>query len=151
LIHIIADGAIILQEGQSNFRITLQLLMCAAMADNHDRVVAVIDDDAAVLDSLKFLLEIRGHAVAAYASAAAFLNDHTMDPACLILDHRMPQMTGLELAARLRAAGRSIPILLLSAQLSSAIIAQADKLGIEKVLSKPAAKDELLRFIDSHH
>ena len=58
------------------------------------RVVAVIDDDVAVLDSLKFLLEVVGYAVVAYNSAAAFLDDRVTRPACLIVDQHMPLMTG---------------------------------------------------------
>ena len=113
-----------------------------------DKSVAIVDDDLAVLDSLKFLLEIMGHRVAIYSSARAFLKDGKAAHSCLILDHHMPEMTGLELAAKLRTEGANIPILLFSAQLSPAIMAGAAKLGIEKVLSKPPAEKELLSFIN---
>jgi two-component system, LuxR family, response regulator FixJ len=119
------------------------------MADNHPNV-AIVDDDLAVLDSLKFLLEVVGLTVRTYASAAAFLEDRTARPACLILDQHMPQMTGLELAAQLRTDGLGIPVLLFSAQLSPAILARAAQLGIEKVLVKPPLEDELLGFVDAH-
>ena len=120
------------------------------MDKNHSSV-AVIDDDPGVVDSLKFLLEVAGHTVRTYASAVAFLQDHEARPACLILDQHMPQMTGLELAAKLRSDGGRIPILLFSAQLSPAIMAKASQLGIEKVLGKPPAEDELLDFVDAHN
>jgi two-component system response regulator FixJ len=120
------------------------------MAGTHDSSVAVVDDDLAVLDSLKFLLEVAGHRVRTYASAAAFLDDRAAQPACLILDQHMPQMTGLELAAQLRTAGLDIPVLLFSAQLSPAIMARAAHLGIEKVLGKPPAENELLSFVNAH-
>jgi two-component system response regulator FixJ len=120
------------------------------MADNHPNV-AIVDDDLAVLDSLKFLLEVVGHTVRTYASAAAFLEDRATRPSCLILDQHMPQMTGLDLAAQLRADGVGIPVLLFSAQLSPAVIARAAQLGIEKVLKKPPAEDELLGFVDAHN
>jgi two-component system response regulator FixJ len=119
------------------------------MAGNHYNAVAVVD--VGVLDSLKFLLEITGHTVVVYSSAAAFLDDHTTRRACLILDQHMPEMTGLELAARLRAEGVCIPILLFSAQLSPAVAKRAAELCIEKVLGKPPAEDELLNFIDAHN
>jgi FixJ family two-component response regulator len=119
------------------------------MGDNY-KGVAIIDDDLDVLDSLKFLVEAAGYTVDIYGSAAAFLEAHTPRPACLILDHHMPQMTGLELASRLRSMGMAIPTLLMTAQPSPAIIAHATQLGI-KVLSKPPTEDELLSFIEAHY
>jgi two-component system response regulator FixJ len=112
--------------------------------------VAVIDDDPAVLDSLKFLLELAGHLVSTYGSAAEFLRDYTARPACLILDHHMPQMTGLDLAARLRSAGTAIPVLLITGSPSPAIRARAAALGVEKVLEKPPGEEDLLRFVKTY-
>jgi two-component system, LuxR family, response regulator FixJ len=113
------------------------------------RVVALVDDDLAVLESLRLLLELAGYTVAAYSSAAAFLDDHTADPACLISDHRMPRMTGLDLASRLRGEGFGTPILLITGSPSRAIIARAALLGID-VLEKPAHESDIMRFIDAH-
>jgi FixJ family two-component response regulator len=119
--------------------------------ENRTRTVAVVDDDPAVLDSLKFLLELAGHKVATYASAAEFLADRASAPACLILDHHMPHMTGLELVARLQSKGARIPVLLITGSPSPAIAARAAQLGIEKVLEKPPVEDDLLKFIAAHH
>ncbi len=121
------------------------------MIVNHPDIVAVIDDDPAVLDSLRFLLEATGHRVVTYSSAATFLADCGTPPACLILDQHMPQMTGLELAAELRAIGHGIHILLITASASPAIIARAAQLGIERVLEKPLREDDLLSFVNAHH
>ena len=120
------------------------------MTHNQLNAVAVVDDDIAVLDALKFLLEIAGHTVVTYSSAAAFLEDRKVRPACLILDQHMPHMTGLELAAQLRGDGADIPILLVTAQPSPAVIARAAELGIERVLSKPPTEDDLLSFINAY-
>jgi len=120
------------------------------MTHNQLNAVAVVDDDIAVLDALKFLLEIAGHTVVTYSSAAAFLEDRKGRPACLILDQHMPHMTGLELAAQLRGDGADIPILLVTAQPSPAVIARAAELGIERVLSKPPTEDDLLSFINAY-
>jgi FixJ family two-component response regulator len=118
---------------------------------NHSGV-AVVDDDPAVLDSLKFLLEVAGYRVNTYSSATAFLENSAGPLACcLILDQHMPGMTGLELAARLRTQGVSIPILLFSAQLSPAIITRAAEVGIDKVFGKPPPEDELLSFVNTHY
>lgn len=113
------------------------------------RVVAVVDDDLAVLDSLKFLLETAGYTVAGYSSATAFLEDRVTSPACLIVDQHMPAMTGLELVARLRQAAASVPVLLITGSPSAAIVARANQLGVE-MLEKPPAEDDVLTFIDAH-
>jgi two-component system response regulator FixJ len=108
---------------------------------------AIIDDDPAVLDSLRFLLEIAGHRVAIYPSAAAFLADGTTQPGCIIIDHHMPQMTGLELVACLRAQGVRTRIMLITGSSTPAIRARAAELGVTKVLEKPPDEDELLDFV----
>ena len=112
------------------------------------RQVAIVDDDAAVRDSLRFLLGVSGYDVATYESAADFLArcDRSF-LAGLILDHHMPQVTGLELAARLRAQGDQLPIMLITGSSSPAIAARAKALGIAQVLEKPPAEQELLRFV----
>ena len=112
------------------------------------RKVAIVDDDAAVRDSLRFLLETIGHSVETFASGAEFLKADRERLACLILDHHMPEMTGLELAERLRADGAGIPILLVTGSRSPAIVARAAEVGINRVLEKPLIEEDLLDFID---
>lgn len=97
---------------------------------------------------LEFLLEVAGHTVATFASAAEFLTSEVHHLACVILDHHMPQMTGLDLAAQLRADGIGIPILLITGSLSPDIAARAASLGIEQVLEKPASEELLFDFIN---
>jgi FixJ family two-component response regulator len=120
------------------------------MTGNHQGAVAVIDDDPDVLYSLKSFLESAGYRVGVYISAMAFLEDRTLQPTCLVLDQNMPQMTGLELAAKLRAQGMTTPIMLISGALSPTIIARASLIGIKKVLGKPVATEDLLSFIGAH-
>ncbi len=119
------------------------------MAKIEKRRVAIVDDDQAVRDSLQFLLEIVGHPVETFASAAEFLKTEKQRIACLILDYHMPEMTGLELAERMRADGASIPILLVTASPSSTILARAAEVGVHRVLEKPATEEDLLDFIDT--
>ena len=111
-------------------------------------VVGIVDDDHAVRESLRFLLEVAGHVVETFESAVDFLNSETKHLACLILDHHMPHMNGLELAQRLRSGGLAIPILLVTGLPSQAIVARAAELGIDRVLSKPFDEDELLNFVN---
>jgi two-component system, LuxR family, response regulator FixJ len=120
------------------------------MTQTKTGIVAVVDDDRAVLDSLKFLLEVVGYTVLTYDGAHAFLNDKGSGRSCLILDHHMPRMTGLELAEALRVADDKIPILLITGSPSPAIVARAAQLGVERVLEKPPDEDDLLRFVNAH-
>jgi FixJ family two-component response regulator len=110
--------------------------------------IAVIDDDAAVRDSLRFLLENVGHPVETFESAAEFLGVDLQHFPCLIADYHMPYMTGLELAERLLADGANIPILLMTGSPTPAILARAAELGIDRVLEKPASDEDLFDFIN---
>jgi FixJ family two-component response regulator len=112
--------------------------------------VGVVDDDPAVLDSFRFMLEVAGYRVLTFCSASEFLA-HTSDPpCCLILDQRMPDLTGLELVERLRSDGIMLPILLVTACPSPAIVARAAELGIEGVLEKPPDEGDILSFAEAH-
>jgi len=111
--------------------------------------VAIVDYNHAARDSLQFLLKFMGYPVESFASTAEFLNSDIKLHACLILDNRMPLMTGLELAAKLRADGAGIPILLITGLPSPAIRARAAELGINRVLEKPLADVDLLDFISA--
>ena len=75
------------------------------MSEASQRMIAIVDDDRAVLDSLRMLLEVMGYPAATFESASEFLRSDMREVECLILDHHMPNMTGLELAERLRADG----------------------------------------------
>jgi FixJ family two-component response regulator len=119
------------------------------MAEAMRRTVAIVDDDRAVLDSFRFLLEVAGYGVEVFASAAEFLGANMEHFGCLILDHHMPQMTGLELAERLRAEGSGIPIMLVTGSPSPAIVARAAELGIERVAEKPPGDHDLIDFINA--
>lgn len=120
------------------------------MADKQSDVVAVVDDDHGFRESLKFLLETLGHKVATFASAAAFLADRAFCPACVIVDHHMPHMTGLQLAELLHREGANIPLLLMTGAPSPVICSTAARLGIGTVLVKPFDEEDILKFITSH-
>lgn len=111
--------------------------------------IAIVDDDDSARSSLGFLLEVAGHAVTTFASAAEFLASEMHHLACVILDHHMPHMTGLTLAERLRDDGIGLPILLITGSLSPDIAARAASLGIERVLEKPVNENDLFDFIDA--
>jgi FixJ family two-component response regulator len=112
-------------------------------------IVAIVDDDEPVRHSLRFLLEVMGYKVEAFASAVEFLKAEADKLLCLITDHHLPGMTGLELAEQLRTQGNSVPIMLITSLPSPAIYARARMLGIDEVLEKPPDEALLLAFIDT--
>jgi two-component system, LuxR family, response regulator FixJ len=119
------------------------------MAKCEADVIAVVDDDDAVRESMAFLLTVTGHKVDAYASAADFLERCNLcRVAGLILDHHMPKQTGLELLARLRDDGRTLPVLLVTGSPSPEIVARAGALGVDRVLEKPVSDEGLMEFVD---
>lgn len=119
------------------------------MADPKPCTVAIVDDDDAVRESLRFLLEAAGHVVETFASAAEFLKSEVRHLACLISDNRMEPVSGLQLIERLRANGVGIPILLVTGSPSKALITRATQLGVDRVLEKPASAQEVLDFVNS--
>jgi two-component system, LuxR family, response regulator FixJ len=119
-----------------------------AMHDGSHRLVAVVDDDDAVRDSLRFLLEIAGYSVASYGSAAQFLHEAPIgELVCLVVDQHMPDQTGLQLVARLRAQGVSLPVALITGSPSADLVRLARELSVAKVMEKPLDDDVLLDFI----
>jgi two-component system, LuxR family, response regulator FixJ len=118
------------------------------MLDGRHRLIAVIDDDDAVRDSLQFLLETVGFSVATYSSAAQFLSEACpSDLACVVVDQHMPDMTGLQLVGRLRSQGSTLPIILITGSPSPDLVRLADQLDTH-ILEKPLDDEILLDFIE---
>ncbi|MGA3399075.1 MAG: response regulator [Acetobacteraceae bacterium] len=118
------------------------------MQDGRRRLVGVVDDDAAVRDSLRFLLEAAGFGVVTFPSAGQFLAATDPDSiACLLLDHHMPEMTGLDLLRRLRRAGRELPVALMTGSPSAQLMRRALELGAVVVLEKPLTDQALFQFV----
>lgn len=107
--------------------------------------IHVVDDDASLRRALKFLLESVGWDVITHESAEAFLVDFDRgrQPACLVLDIRMPMMSGLELQQRLHERGVRVPIVFLTGHGDVAMAVQAMKFGASDFIEKPF-KDQVL-------
>jgi two-component system, LuxR family, response regulator FixJ len=109
-------------------------------------IVVVVDDDPAVCSSLKFSLELEGFSVRAYGSAGEFLKAGMNDADCLVVDQRMPAMSGMELIAKLRAQNISTPAVLIVSQPNAAVSARAAKIGVP-IVEKPFLGNALLEKI----
>ncbi|MDZ5645766.1 response regulator transcription factor [Nitrospirillum sp. BR 11828] len=108
-------------------------------------LVVVIDDDALLRDALVDLFLSVGTDVTSYDSATAFLNDGIPDrPCCLVLDVRMPEQSGLELQARLKAEDRQAPIVFITAHADVRMSVRAMKQGAVNFLPKPFREQDLL-------
>lgn len=107
--------------------------------------VHVVDDDAGLRRSLRFLLDSVGWNVQLYASAEEFLDVAAPPsrPSCLLLDIRMPAMSGLELQQVLRERGVSMPILFMTGHADVSMAVQAMKSGASDFIEKPF-KDQML-------
>jgi len=110
------------------------------------KLIAIIDDNESMQDSLSDLVESRGFEAQSFGSAKAFLDsDLHGRAACLIVDIRMPKMSGLELQAILKQEGCNIPIIFITAYDDAEIRAEAMKEGAVEFLAKPFDYQLLLK------
>jgi FixJ family two-component response regulator len=110
-----------------------------------ESVVFVIDDDAAVRASLKNLLNSVGLHVEVFGSADEFLKSQRPDaPSCLVLDVRLPGISGLEFQTELAQGGTEMPIIFLTAHGDILMGVQAMKAGAVEFLTKPCREQDLL-------
>ncbi|MBL8279277.1 MAG: response regulator transcription factor [Pelomonas sp.] len=110
--------------------------------------VYIVDDDEAMRDSLVWLLESQGLAVSSYAAAEDFLAACGEDMAgCIVLDVRMPGMSGLELYEKLNARRCSLPVIFITGHGDVPMAVSALKKGAVDFIEKPFNDKELLRVI----
>jgi two-component system response regulator FixJ len=110
--------------------------------------VHIIDDDAAVRDSLAILLETHGLPVATYASAEAFLDALAAGAdGCVVTDVQMPGMNGLVLLAALKAGGHALPVIVVTARSGQTLAAEALAQGAAVLLEKPFAPAALVAAV----
>ena len=108
-------------------------------------LVVIVDDDHAVRSSLKFALEAEGLHVRSHQSAANALVDPDLASAgCLVVDHYMPGMSGLDLIAELRRRLVSVPAILITARPSEDLRLRGMSSGCLQVLDKPLQDSALL-------
>jgi FixJ family two-component response regulator len=118
--------------------------------------VHVVDDDASFRTAIERRLKKAGYAVATYPSPQQLLNSppDESEPGCILLDVRMPDLSGPELQDRLSRLGSTLPVVFLSGYADVQTTVRTIKAGAEDFLTKPVSSEQLLRAIEraiAHH
>lgn len=107
--------------------------------------ICVLDDDPAVLQSLRFLLETHGFKVRTFGAAVTLLTSIDPDDVdCLVIDYKLPHMDGLDVVARLRQRNVAAPIVLITGYPNQHMAEKAAAAGIDSVLYKPHLEESLV-------
>jgi FixJ family two-component response regulator len=113
------------------------------------QIVYIVDDDPAICESLCDLIESAGLETREFPSAEKFLERCTPEMAgCLVLDVRLPGMSGMELQNKLLKSGMPIPIIIMTAHGDIPMVRNAMKAGAVEFLTKPFQDEELLAAIE---
>src|ERR1700751_4861138 len=120
----------------------------AVMTTEVAPVVFVIDDDASIRASIEGLLKSVGLRSESFGTAQEFLDRHTADqPSCLVLDVRLPGVSGLDFQRKLAEGGVPIPIIFITAHGDIPMTVKAMKFGAVEFLTKPFRDQDLLDAI----
>lgn len=120
------------------------------MIKEEKETVFIVDDDAAVRDSILELLESVGLHAKGYRSGAAFLDSFRPEtPGCLIVDVRMAEMSGLVLQQKLNALGATVPVIILTGHGDVQMAVEAMKAGAVDFIEKPYREQALLDSINA--
>ena len=114
-------------------------------------MVYIVDDDVSFQTAIRRRLQLAGYEVQIYSSAEQFLDQQPDDnnrSSCLLLDVRIPGLSGPELQGRLHEAGSTLPIVFVSAHNDINTVVQTVKAGAEDFLIKPVTSDVLLAAIE---
>ena len=120
------------------------------IAKTPNQVVFVVDDDASMRDAISRLLNAVGLTVQTFASARAFLNRRLPDvPGCVVLDVRLPGLSGLDLQREMVERGIHIPVVFITGHGDIPMSVQAMKAGAVEFLTKPFRDQDLLDAVRS--
>ena len=124
-------------------------MMMRTNVNNARPTIFVVDDDAAVRDALKMLLRSVGQAVETYGSGQEFLDTYSEDrPGCLVLDIRMPGMSGLELQQKLNEKHSILPIIFITGHGDVPMAVEAMQAGAVDFIQKPFRDQDLIDRIN---
>lgn len=116
------------------------------MAPSSQPCVLVVDDDPALLGALEFALQAEGYRVCSCANAEAALQVPADRVGCLVIDYKLPDIDGMDLAGRLRSAGVTAPLILITTNPDARCRTRAARDGAV-IVEKPLLGDRLLRQI----
>jgi FixJ family two-component response regulator len=118
------------------------------MSEQSSRLIAIVDDDQSVQSALQDLIESEGLSTVCFSSAEEFLDSGGQDEAgCLIVDIRMPGISGIELQAKLKADRCRVPIIFITAHGDAKMRIQAMRDGAVEFLTKPFDNAVLLETV----
>lgn len=116
---------------------------------NKDKyLIRILDDDEEFLDAIGFLLKTEGWRASCFSSVEQFLHDFDDAPGCVILDVRMPSLSGPEVQERLKADGVSVPVVFLTGHGDLDLAVHVFRAGAWDFLQKPVTKTDLLAAIE---
>lgn len=119
------------------------------MSNSDERIVHLVDDDAAIRRSVGFMLKTSGHHVEAYESGTDLLKAAgKLDEGCILLDIRMPGMDGLEVQQALQDKGVNLPVVIMTGHGDVALAVKAMKAGAVDFIEKPFEKASLLASLE---
>ena len=119
------------------------------MNKSEQRVVHLVDDDAAIRRSVGFMLKTSGYRVESYESGSELLKASShLDAGCILLDIRMPGMDGLEVQRALQDKGVSFPVIIMTGHGDVTLAVKAMKAGAVDFIEKPFEKDALLGSLE---
>ena len=111
--------------------------------DQQRPTILLVEDDPAVVNALKFSLELEGFAVSAYADGETLLASRPLpEKGCLVLDYHLPGIDGLNLLEHLRAANVTLPAILITTNPRNAVRVRAALAGVQ-IIEKPLLTDAL--------
>ncbi len=110
--------------------------------------IRILDDDPEFLDAISFLLKTEGWKCDAYTDADEFLRELTDKPGCIILDMRMPALSGTDVQALLGRHGCRVPIIFLTGHGDLDLAVKVFRAGATDFLQKPVSRDHLIEAIE---
>jgi FixJ family two-component response regulator len=111
-------------------------------------IIAIVDDDEPLREALSSVMKAAGFSTGTFASAEEFLDaDGQLETTCVILDVRLPGMSGIELQRRLSADNNDVPIIFVTAHGDASLRDSLMKAGAAGFLNKPVRSDALLKQI----
>jgi two-component system, LuxR family, response regulator FixJ len=118
---------------------------------NHEsrRTVLIVDDDTALRSSLEFILGIEGYEVRVYANGLDLLDSGDLPSnACLVIDHRLPDVQGMDLIEKLRTRGIVTPAILITTNPNQALRRRAERAHVA-IVEKPLITGALFQAIEA--